>query len=163
LSLRTFNWKQLILVAVLAGLAQVAAGIAMYLAGVYFASWSMLVTLLLLLICIICGTRWYAAHPSRPKLNYGETLIIGVVISVSTGIIYAIYNIISISFFYPNFLDDYVRINAANGLFPPTPEMVSSMRAMVSAPVIAVGNLIRLSIAGTLLSLVASLFLRKKS
>jgi hypothetical protein len=49
------NRKALIGIGVLAGVAQAFAGAAMYLAGVYFAPWSMLVTLVLLVVCIVVG------------------------------------------------------------------------------------------------------------
>ena len=59
MALKDFNWKILIAIGFLAGLIQVATGVAMYLAGVYFTSWSMFPSLLVLLLCIVFGTRWY--------------------------------------------------------------------------------------------------------
>ncbi len=56
------NRKALLGVGVIAGGAQAVAGVAMYLAGVYFAPWSMLVSLFLLVVCIVVGTRWYTLH-----------------------------------------------------------------------------------------------------
>ena len=103
------NRRALIGVGVVCGLAQVVAGVAMYLGGVYFAPWSMLVSVLLLLVCIVVGTRWYAAHCLNSKITYFQSLSVGIVISISTGLIYALYNLISISWFYPNFLDEVVR------------------------------------------------------
>ncbi|HET6668952.1 MAG TPA: DUF4199 domain-containing protein [Pyrinomonadaceae bacterium] len=155
------NRKALIGVGVLAGLAQVVAGVAMYLAGVYFAPWSMFVNLFLLLLCIVVGTKWYAARYLNGKITYRQALGVGVVISISTGLIYALYNLISISWFYPNFLDELVRARMAQPTIAGTPSF-AAMRAEVSALGIAVPNLIRLSIFGSILSLLTSLFLKRK-
>ena len=155
------NRKALIGVGVWAGLAQVVAGVAMYLAGVYFAPWSMFVNLFLLLLCIVVGTKWYAARYLKGKITYRQALFVGVVISISTGLIYALYNLISISWFYPNFLDELVRARLAQPSIAGTSSF-AAMRAEVSALGIAVPNLIRLSIFGSILSLLTSLFLKKR-
>lgn len=153
------NRKALICVGVLAGLAQVVAGVAMYLAGIYFSPWSMFVSLFLLLLCIVVGTKWYAARYLNGKITYLQALSVGVVISISTGVIYALYNLISISWFYPNFLDDVARTRMAQ--FPGNASF-ATIRAELSALAIAVPNLIRLSVFGSLLSLLTSLFLKRR-
>ena len=122
------NRKLLIGVSVAAGLVQAAAGVAMYLACVYFAPWSMFVTLFLLIVCIVVGTRWYANHGLNGKITYLQALGVGIAISVSTGLIYAIYNLISISWFYPHFLDDVVRAPMDPDLFP-GPAAFAALRA----------------------------------
>jgi hypothetical protein len=86
MALKNFNWKILTAIGLLAGLIQVAAGVAMYLAGVYFASWSMFPSLLVLLLCIVFGTRWYRDAVLKGHITYGQALIVGIVISVSTGL-----------------------------------------------------------------------------
>lgn len=147
----------------MAGVVQAIAGITMYLAGVYFAPWSMLVSLVVLLLCIVVGTRWYTVKYLKDEITYLQALIVGIIISVSTGLVYAVYNMVSISFFYPEFLDEAVRIRmaqtVAQGL---SPESFDSLRAGVTASGIAIPNLIRLSIAGSLLSLASSLFLKRR-
>ena len=60
MSLKEGNRTALIGIGVMAGVVQVIAGVAMYLAGVYFKPWSMLVTGVVLLLCIVVGTRWYS-------------------------------------------------------------------------------------------------------
>jgi len=158
-----FNWKALIIVGLVAGLAQVATGVVMYLAGIYFASWSMLVSLFVLLLSIVIGTRWYTGRYQEGEISYSQAFVVGIVISVSTGIVYAIYNIISISFFYPHFLDELLRISTERARAnQQTPEAIASIRETVTANKIAVGNLIRLSIAGSLLSAFTSLTLKTK-
>lgn len=156
------NRKALIGVGVLAGLAQVVAGVVMYLASVYFARWSMFVNLFLLLICIVVGIKWYAAKYLNGKISYSQALSVGVAISISTGLIYALYNLISITWFYPNFLDDVARARMAQVMIPDTASF-AARRAELSALGIAVPNLIRLSVFGSILSLLTSLFLRQRT
>jgi len=148
MALKDFNWKTLIAIALMAGLIQVATGVAMYVAGVYFAAWSMLVSVLVLLLCIVFGTRRYRDSALEGQITFGQALIVGIAISVCTGIVYAIYNIISISFFYSGFLDELIGLNPA-------------LRGRVTANTIAVSNLIRLSVIGTILSVFASLMLKR--
>ena len=158
------NRKVLIGIGLLAGVVQAAAGVAMYLAGVYFAPWSMLVTLFLLLVCIVVGTRWYRDHYLNGEMTYLQALGVGIVISVCTGLVYAVYNMVSILWLYPNFLDEVVRARMAQtGVQQQGTESFAAMRAEVTAPGIAIPNLIRLSIGGSLLSLLSSLFLKQRT
>ena len=161
--LRDFNWKTLFAIGLLAGLIQVALGVAMYLAGIYFVPWSIFVSLLVLLLSIVFSTLWYRASTLKGQISFGQALIVGIVISVTTGIVYAVYNIISISLFYPNFLED--MINASLAAAPSsqrTPEVIAAMRQSVTAKTIAVANLIRLSVLGTILSVLTSFLVKNK-
>ena len=163
MKLGEWNRTALVRVGLVAGLAQVAAGVAMYLAGVYFAPWSMLVSLCVLLLCIVVGTRWYTAHFLDHEITYLQALSVGIVISVSTGVVYAIYNMVSISFFYPHFLDDLTRARIAQAVsHQQSSGSFEIMRAEVSAPGIAIPNFIRLSVMGAALSLMTSLFLKRR-
>lgn len=157
------NRRILFGVGVVCGLAQVVAGVAMYLAGVYFAPRSMLVSVFLLLVCIVVGTRWYAAHSLNGKITYLQALGVGIVISLSTGLIYALYNLISISWFYPNFLDEVGRARIDQAVEQQSTASFAAMRAEVSALGIAIPNLIRLSVIGSILSLLTSLFLKQRA
>ena len=145
--MRKLRWKLLLEIGLIAGIVQALAGVVMYVAGVYFAAWSMLVSGGILVLCIVLGTRWYRDNVLGGTMTYSQALIIGIVISISTGIIYALYNVISISFLYPNFLDDTIRAGARDATLPK----------------IAVGNLIRLSIGGAILSIITSIILRGKT
>jgi hypothetical protein len=157
------NGRILLGLGVMAGIAQVCAGVVMYLAGVYFAPWSMGVSLLVLLLCIVVGTRWYTAHSLNGEITYVQAFGVGVAISVSTGLVYAIYNLISISWFYPNFLDGMVRAQMTQAAaHQQSAESFAAIRSQVTAPKIAVSNFIRLSILGSILSLVTALFLKRK-
>jgi hypothetical protein len=162
MSFRGLHPTTVIGVGLLAGLIQAIAGVVMYIAGVYFSSWSMLVTMLVWLVCVVLGTLWYRTKYLNNKLSYVQALIIGIVISVCTGVVYAFYNIVSISFFYPNFLDDFVRARMNQATSPQNLESFASMRAQVSTAGIAISNLIRLTIFGSVLSLLTSLFLKKR-
>ena len=95
----------------------------------------MFVNLFLLLLCIVLGTKWYAARYLNGKITYVQALSVGVVISISTGLIYALYNLISISWFYPNFLDEVVRARLAQAKSPDTTSF-ADMRP-VAAPISA--------------------------
>ena len=157
------NWKGLIGVGLMAGVAQAVAGVAMYLAGVYFAPWSFMVSLFVLLVCIVVGTRWYTTHYLNGQITYLRAVSVGIAISVCTGLVYAVYNMVSISWFYPNFLDEEVRARMAQAVVDQqNPDSFASMRAGVSAPGIAISNLIRLSVFGSVLSLISSLFLKRR-
>jgi hypothetical protein len=147
-----FNWKTLIAIGLLAGLIQVAVGVAMYVAGVYFSAWSIFISLFVLLLCVFVGTRWYRDSVLKGRITYRQALVAGIVISVCTGIVYAIYNLISISFIYSGFLDRVIALNAG-----------SPLRQSITANTIALSNLIRLSVIGTILAAFASLILRSRS
>jgi hypothetical protein len=132
-----------------AGVAQVAAGVAMYLAGVYFSPWSMAVSVAVLLVSIVAGIRWYAAQTSGGTISFGQAVLAGAVISLCTGATYAVYNLVSITWLYPGFLDDMVR--ARMDAFPDG-RSFEAQRATVSAAMIAIPNLVRLSVMGSVLS-----------
>jgi hypothetical protein len=161
------NWKALLLLGLAAGVIQALTGVVMYLAGIYFASWTMILNFVVLVLCIALGTRWYREQHLGSKISYGQAVVAGIVISVATGIIYAIYNVVSISFFYPHFLEDMVRAGTAriqaSGASPAEQiEMIDTLKSTATIPIIAVGNLIRLSIIGSVLSLIISIFLKKR-
>lgn len=101
------------------------------------------------------------SFPER-KITYLQALRVGIAISICTGLIYALYNLISISWFYPNFLDDVVRARMDPAMFP-GPAAFAALRAKETALGIAVPNLIRLSVPGSILSLLTSLFLKRRT
>jgi hypothetical protein len=127
----------------LAGLIQVAAGVLMYVFGIYFVPWSIAISLAVLMLCIVYLTRRYRDSALKGQLSYRQAFIIGVVISVCTGIVYAVYNLISISFIYRNFLE-----NMPEGM---------------TAKTVAISNLIRLSLFGTWLSIFAAVYSRRSN
>ena len=162
MTMSKWNGKALLGIGVLAGVAQAFAGAVMYIAGVYFAPWSMGVSGFLLLLSIVVSTRWYAAHYLNGAITYKQALGVGIAVSVCTGLVYAIYNIVSISWFYPAFLDDLVRARIGDAAAQPRTESFAALRAQVSAPGIAISNCIRLSVFGSVLSLLSSFFLKRE-
>ncbi len=151
----------LIVIGVAAGIVQSVAGITMYLAGVYFAPWSMFVSGLVLLVCIIVGTRLYATRFLDGKINYRRALTAGVVISLATGLVYAVYNVLSISFFYPQFLDEMVRVRMAMEASDRlTHQSFEAMRAEISVAGIAISNFLRLTVIGAIFSAITAIFLK---
>lgn len=149
-------------IALVAGTVQVAAGVSMYLTGVYFAPWSMVVSLLVLLCAIVWASRRCAARLQsdgmRPR--WLDMVKAGVAASVGTGVIYAIYNLVSITYVYPHFLDDMANaIVAMQVPSSPGARSLDAVRADLSASTIAVGNLVRLSVFGSVLSVVVALLM----
>ena len=152
----------LIGVGLVAGIVQIAAGVGMYLAGVYFAPWSMIVSLVVLLSCIILGTHWYATNCLNGQITYGQAAGAGIAISVATGLCYAAYNVVSISYFYPHFIDDMTQAAMARAAAVPAAQAVlAAAQSEITASSIAIGNCVRLSVFGTVLSLVSALFLKR--
>jgi hypothetical protein len=157
------NPRALIILGLAAGVVQAVAGITMYVAGVYFAPWSMLVSVLVLLLCIVVGTGFYRSRFLNGEINYRQAFMVGVVISVATGLVYAVYNMLSISFFYPQFLDEVVRVRIAQAAAQQqSHESFEVMRAGVSAAGVAISNFIRLSVMGSILSAISALFLKTR-
>jgi hypothetical protein len=156
--------EDLVAIGLAAGVAQVATGVALYVGGFYFAPWSAFVSLAVLLLCIVVGTRWHGVRYLTGQMRYGQAVRAGMVISVVTGLVYGLYNVVSIVAFYPHFLDDFARARIAYAVAhqQPAPSFVA-MRGEVTALGIAIPNCIRLGVVGSLLSLVTSLFLRSRT
>ena len=110
---RTFQWTRLIAASLVSGLVLVVLGIAMYLIGIYFAPGSLLFVNLVLAACIAIGTRWYAKRVLGGRTTYWRALLAGIVIAACTGVVYVTYNIVSILFVYPHFLEDMVQAEFA--------------------------------------------------
>jgi len=101
--------KPLLGLGLIAGLVQIAAGIAMYLSGVYFAPWSGVVSRVVLLACIVGGTGWYVRRVLGGRGTYMYALVVGLTITLCTAVLYMIYNIVTILWLYPHFLQDMAR------------------------------------------------------
>jgi hypothetical protein len=157
-----WNRKAVLAAGLLAGAAQVVAGVLMYVSGVYFARWSILVSIAVLLTGIVAGTRWYARRSPAEEITYAKALGLGIAISVSTGFVYAIYNMVSISFFYPHFVDEIIQARVARAVAQgQSPESLAAMRAQVTATGIAISNFVRLSVVGSFLSLLCALLTKR--
>jgi hypothetical protein len=90
------RWGPLVAVGLIAGLAQVLVGVVLYLSGVYFEPWSLRLMIGLLAACIGVGNWWYGRHVLAGRTTYWKALLVGVVISVCSGLVYITYNVISV-------------------------------------------------------------------
>jgi hypothetical protein len=81
------------------------------------------------------------------RRTYFTALVAGVAVTVCTGLVYATYNIVSITFFYPNFLEDMAQAFARAER--PTLGMVVAT------------NLSAFCLWGTILSVLTALAFRK--
>lgn len=161
------QWKPLLAVGALSGLAQIAAGVIMYLAGFYFDPRSALVSLVILALAIVLGTTWYGRTVPMGSMTYWRALSVGVVIGVCTGLVYAIYNIVSIAAIYPNFLEDMVqaqmaRLEASGLDDSQLQQQLTSIRARATVRGVAMTNLGALSFLGAGISALTAIGFRRR-
>ncbi len=154
----------LLALALVAGLAQAATGIVLYVTGNYFAAWSGMVSTAVLFLCIVIGLRWYRDNRRDGYIDFPKALALGAVIALGTGAVYAIYNIITIDVVYPHFLDDMARARvAAEAARGQAAVSYEAIRTQLSAPRIAVTNFIFLTSRGIILSVLVALIVRRRS
>lgn len=163
----SIDWSPLLLVGLVCGLIHVVVGIILYLSGHYFESLSSIASIVTVLLCIIFGIIWYRNKYMKDDASYPRILLVGIIISISIGIIYAIYNVISMNYFYPNFMSDLSNAQAhklaQRGLSQAEIDnTISLAKTRYTVASIAFMNFIFLSIIGTVCSLVVSSFLKKK-
>ena len=155
------RWKPLLAAGLCSGLLQVVAGVATYVAGVYFAPWSGFVSLALLAAAVVFGLRWYVTHVLDRRTTYVGALFAGVTIAVVTGLVYVVYNFISVSLLYPHFLDDMAQARfaaQANGLDPArATDLLASLRASTTLSGVIAANLRGFCVLGTAISALAAL------
>ena len=163
----TFRWTRLVAAGLVSGLILVTIGVAMYLMGVYFARGSLLFVNLVLAACIVIGTRWYAKHVLDDRTTYWSVLLVGVVIAACTGVVYVTYNIVSILFVYPHFLEDMVQAEFARqqalGMdASQATQTIEALRKETTVWIIAAGNLKGIVKFGTIFSALTAIAFRKK-
>ena len=151
MTIQTLQWKRLAAASLASGLAQIVAGVALYLSGHYFAAWSGLVSLIVLAAGVAFGVRWYLNHAPGGSATYLTAWLAGVIISVLTAILYVIYNVISISYIYPDFFGQMARALGPDAM-PPQPTLSS----------VVVSNLIGLSVRGAVVSALVAMAFRNK-
>lgn len=160
------RWAPLVGVGLVSGLLHVTAGVSMYLSGVYFAPWSVRFMLCLLAACIAVGNLWYGKHVLGGRTTYWKALLVGVVISVTTGLVYVTYNVVSISLVYPHFLEDMIQAEFARDSVGMDPvraaQLLDSLRAQITLRSTVAGNFAAVSRLGTILSVLISVgFIRR--
>ena len=158
------NRAAVLTLAIVAGLAQVATGVALYVTGSYFAPWSGMVSLGVLLVCIVVAMRWYRDNRRAGQVTYLQAFGIGIATVLGTAVVYAIYNVITIEWIYPHFLDDMARARAALGAQRgQVGQSVDTVRAQLSAPRVAMSNILFLGLRGVILAALAAIFVRRRS
>ena len=159
------HWKPLLTAGLCSGLVQVTAGVTMYVAGVYFAPWSGLVSLALLAAAVVVGLKWYVTHVLDRRITYVAALLAGVAIAVVTGLVYVTYNVISVTLVYPHFLDDMARARFAaiqtGGADPAqAADLLASLRARTTLAGVVAANLRAFCFFGTAISALVAIGLR---
>lgn len=155
------RWAPLVKVGLVAGLVQVVAGAAMYLSGVYFEVWSLPLTMVLTVVSIAAGNWWYGRHVLAGQTTYWRALLVGVMMSVIMAAVYAIYNLASVSFIYPHFMEDMVQAEfdrASVGLDPAQAgHLLGSLRSQLTLGNLALGNFVGACRFGTMASVLVAL------
>ena len=160
------RWVPLVVVGLVAGLVQVAAGVVMYLSGVYFEPSSLRVMTALLAASIAVGTWWYGKHVLGGQTTYWKALLVGIFIAVSCGLTYITYNVVSVSFLYPHFLEDMVQAEfarASAGMDTAgAARLLESLRAEVTLQRLVVGNFTAVLRLGSVFSVLISVGFLKR-
>ena len=99
-------------------------------------------------------------------MTFAWALVVGIVISVSMGLVYVAYNAVSISFVYAHFLDDVVQAEFARasvGMGPArAAQLLDSLRSEFTLRNLVVGNLTAVSRLGTIYSILISVGFLKR-
>jgi len=150
------RWVPLVKVGLAAGLVQVVAGAAMYLSGVYFEPWSLQLIMLLTVASIAAGNWWYGKYVLGGQTTYWRALLVGVVMSALMAGVYVTYNLVSVSFIYPHFMEDMVQAEfdrASVGLDPvQAGQLLGSLRSQLTLRNLAVANFVGACRFGTMAS-----------
>ena len=162
------RWGPILRAGAIAGLVEVSAGVVMYLADVYFAPWSGPASLLVLAVCIAVAQRWYAAKTAAESMGDVAALAVGVAVAAMTAIIYVAYNLVSISFVYPHFIEQMVTARFAHLHSPSMNQeqanaLLGRLRTETTLGLIATNNLRFLSVMGTVIAAVLAIFTRRRN
>jgi hypothetical protein len=161
------RWDLILRAGAIAGLVEVAAGIAMYLGGVYFAPWSGIASLLVLAVSIAAAQKWYALRTAPAPMGYAAAFFVGGTVAAITAIIYVIYNFVSVSFLYPHFIEQMVDARFRQQRLPgmdqaQANELLDRLRAETTLRAIAVGNFLFLTVRGTAFAALLAAFTRRR-
>jgi hypothetical protein len=165
--MKTFLWTRLVAAGLVAGLIMVILGIAMYLMGIYFAPGSLLFVNLVLAVSIVIGTHWYGKRVLEGRTTYWSAWLAGFVIALCTGLVYVAYNIVSILYVYPHFLEDMVQAEFTRQQAPgmgasEAAQLLESLRRETTVWIIAADNLRGFIKFGTVFSALTAIAFRKK-
>jgi hypothetical protein len=161
MTVQPLRWGPLAALGLVCGLVHVALGIVLYLAGVYFEPGSLRLMTFVLAAYIGVGNWWYGRHVLGGKTSYPKALLVGVVISVTTGLVYAAYNFVTVSFVYSEFLEQMIQAEfarASAGLDTvAAAALLRELRAGVSLGGLMMGNLAAVSRIGTAFSVLIAI------
>jgi len=162
------RWDLILRAGAIAGMVEVAVGIAMYLAGVYFAPWSGPASLLVLAVSIAVGQKWYAAKSAPAPMGYLVAFAAGAMIAAITAATYVIYNFVSVSFFYPHFIEQMVAARFAQLHSPAmtqaqASELLNRLKSQITLRAIAINNFRFLAVIGSALAALLAAFTRQRS
>ena len=147
------RWAPLITLGAICGVVNVTVGVVLYVSGVYFQPWALILMTLLLPVYIAVGNWWYRKHVLGGHATYPKALLVGIVISVMTALIYVTYNVVSITFVYDHFLDDMIQAEfarASAGMDASSAgRLLDTLRAEMTLRSLVVGNLLAVSRIGT--------------
>jgi hypothetical protein len=139
------------------GLVHVALGIVLYLSGVYFEPGSLRLMTLVLAAYVAVGNWWYGRYVLGGQTSYPKALVVGVVISVTTGLVYAAYNFVTVSFIYSEFLEQMIQAEFARasvGLDTASAgRLLGDLRAGATLRNLMVGNVAAVARIGTAFSI----------
>jgi len=160
------RWAPLVKVGLVAGLANVTVGVVLYLAGAYFQPWALILMTLLLPVYIGAGNWWYGKHVLRGHTTYPKALVVGIAISVLTALTYITYNVVSITFVYPHFLEDMIQAEFARASAgmdaAKAAQLLDALRSELTLRTLVIGNLTAVCRMGTAFSVLISLGFLKR-
>jgi hypothetical protein len=161
------NWKVLMLISLINGIVQTLITILFCITNLYSGSCCSSLNIAIPIVCIISGLIWYQNCFLRDNVTYLRIVFNGVLISLSSGIIYIFYNLITIHVFYPDFIHDIIILKAK--LLSSKWNIVSDLgnNVAIEKEKINIENIIKMNIAmlvfgGSVFSVIISLFLRRK-
>lgn len=148
------------------GLAMVLLSLLFYALDVKATSWPQYVSILVLLAGIIVGTLAFRDKCSGGYISYGRSLGSGVLISLVTGIILAVYSYLNAAFLNPEIIEQMIRAAEENmmnqGLSDDQIDQAMGMTKMFMTPgYIAITSVFSMLLWGTLISLLTSIFIKK--
>lgn len=148
------------------GIAMVLLSLLFYALDVKTNSWPQYVSIGVLLAGLIVGTLAFRDKCNGGYISYGRSLGSGVMISLITGVILAIYSYLNSAFLNPEIIEQMMRAGEENmikqGLSDDQIDQAMGMTTMFMTPVfIAITSFFSMLLWGTLISLLASIFIKK--
>lgn len=148
------------------GIAMVLLSLLFYALNVKATSWPQYVSIGVLLAGIIVGTVAFRDKCNGGYISYGRSMGSGVLISLITGIILAVYSYVNSAFLNPEIIQQMIQAGEENmmrqGLSDDQIDQAMGMTKMFMTPVfIAITSLFSMLLWGTLVSLLASIFIKK--